>query len=153
MIKTTFTFCLPGLNRRLQMVSGMRAPRAHSPAPNFYKSCSQRAREWVLSLSNVLGCPPQLEGRNWVTGTPSHPHSQTAPSSHVPMARGRFQKRSRCTASAHTLPTDTKSSGRACQVPPSNLVDILIEEERSQRPPNGNAPCRGTFVFISFCRQ
>ena len=25
--------------------------------------------------------------------------------------------------------------------------------ENSQRPPSGNAPCQGTFVFISFCRQ
>lgn len=135
------------------MISGMHAPSANPHTPNFYKEPLPEGQGEGALSSTSWGARP-----DWTVGTglQDHPatlHSHTAPSSHMPTARRRLPKRSQGTTSAHALPTETKSSGPGCQVPPSNLVDILIEEEHSQRPPNGNAPCRGTFVFISFCCQ
>lgn len=45
------------------------------------------------------------------------------------------------------MPIQLKNSGRSCQVPLSNLVDILIEEQNSQRPPQRKCPMSGNACF------
>lgn len=129
MIKTIFTFCLLGLNRGLPTSSGMSAPSANPCTPTFTKSCFQGG-----------GTPPQVPRGPAHTGgwrgfqeLPATLHSQTAPSSAVSVARGRFQKRGQCTSSAHTLPTETIRA----QAMAAKFLRLIwwTEEENSQRPP------------------
>lgn len=62
---------------------------------------------------------------------------------------GRFREDGQRTASVHALPTpqkQLKSLAHDCQVPPSNLVDILIEE-RIPRGPQRKCPMSGNVCF------
>ena len=64
--------------------------------------------------------------------------SPIAPSYQRSSGGGNFRKTGQHTASAHAPPApqkQLKSSGHDCQVPPSNLVDILIEERIPRGPP------------------
>lgn len=134
-------FCLLGLNRRLQTSSGMSATSANPP------QLLQRA----ASRGPGRRCSPRLPGgcgpdRRVAAGLQKHPAILPCTSGQRKVPEG-----GRCTTSAHTLPTKTI---RAQAMAAKFLRPIWwIEEENSQRPPSGNAPCQGTFVFISFCCQ
>lgn len=108
-------------------------PQHPTPSPNpsqtSTKSSFRRPGREGSALIAALGCLHKREGRSRVPAAPALPR----PSYQCFRGGGSFRKTGQHTASAPQK--QLKSSGHDCQVPPSNLVDILIEERIPRGPP------------------
>lgn len=136
MIKNTFIFHLQGLNRRLRAISGMQAPGVTPP----------QTYQWRLPV----GQGECIHPRPLLATCPAMGYSVTFSTSIV----RRFWKKGESIASAHTLPTETIRELRLW-LPSSSVQFGRYFNRGGEFPgaPSGNAPCQGTFVFISFCHQ
>ena len=111
--------------------------------PNVYEEQLQKVRERGRSPHHRPRAPAQQECESWAPAAPAFPGLPGSPTATVPSYQrssggGRFRKTGQHTASVHAQPTpqkQLKSSAHDCQVPLSNLVDILIEERIPRGPP------------------
>ena len=119
-------------------------PPAPPPSPLMLPKRLQRAASEGQGERALPSSPPQgartagvREPSSSSTSLPGSP-TATVPSYQHSSGGGRFRKTGQRTASVHALPTpqkQLKSLAHDCQVPPSNLVDILIEERIPRGPP------------------
>lgn len=115
-------------------------PQHPTPSPNpsqtSTKSSFRRPGREGSPLIAALGRLHKQEGRSGFSSStsPTPPNSAFLP---VLQWRGKLPEdrpaHSFCPCTA--CPPETKSSGHDCQVPLSNLVDILIEERIPRGPP------------------